>query len=122
MRELFLLMLFLGVLQAHSFANASDKPKKLDLTPPGQDAADTEDPGSATRLLYEDPRNSNSLVATPEKKSLAGTRLTCTDNMGMIYKQGSPGYDGCLRTFGSGTPPQLPGDKKNKSLGITIGQ
>lgn len=119
MREVSMLLLFLGLLQAH----AGEKKKKIDLTPPGQDAANTEDPGSATRLLYEDPRNKNSITAGSDKKLPGGVKGTCTDNMGMIYKQGDAGYDGCIRTFGKGTPPALPGDNKRpKSVGITIGQ
>lgn len=124
MREVTLLLLILGILQVHEFASAAEKKKHVDLTPPGQDAANTEDPGSATRLLYEDPRNQNSLTAGAEKKVPSkGIKATCTDNMGMIYKQGDAGYAGCFRTFGKGTPPQLPGDNKRpNSVGITIGQ
>jgi hypothetical protein len=60
MREISLLLLLLGVLQIHTLAFAKDKKKmNLDLTPPGQVASEKEDPGSATRLLYEDPRNQN---------------------------------------------------------------
>jgi hypothetical protein len=123
MRELFLLLLFLGVLQAHSYASSADNKKQIDFTPPGQITANTEDPGSATRLLYEDPLNSNSLMGSqPAKRNAVNATPTCTDNMGMIYHQGAPGYDGCLHTFGGGTPPQLPGDGRNRSLGVTIGQ
>ena len=128
MRELSLLLLLLGILQVQfrEPAHAADqKKRKLNLTPPGQDAANTEDPGNATRLLYEDPRNKNSLTADAEKKALpsSGIKNTCTDNMGMYYKQGDAGYDGCLRAFGKGTQPQLPGDNKRpNSLGFTIGK
>ncbi|MGZ3658189.1 MAG: hypothetical protein ACXVB9_15965 [Bdellovibrionota bacterium] len=120
MREISLLLLVLGLVQIHAFA--SDK-KKVNLTPPGQTAASTEDPGSATRLLYEDPRNQNSITAGDEKKlPNTGVKATCTDNMGMIYKKGDRGYDGCLRAFGKGIQPSLPGDNKRpNSVGITIG-
>ena len=94
----------------------------MNLTPPGQVAAETEDPGSATRLLYEDPRNQNSLTPGADKKVPSpSVQATCTDNMGMIYKKGAAGYDGCLRSFGKGTPPRLPGDNRPNSVGITIG-
>lgn len=123
MREITLLLLLLGVLQMHALA-AEKKKKPLNLKPPGQQAATTEDPGSATRLLYEDPRNKNSVTADADKKGLpVNAKATCTDNMGMIYKQGDAGYDGCLRAFGKGTAPQLPGDNKRpNSVGISIGQ
>jgi hypothetical protein len=124
MRELTLLLLCLGILQIHAYAEpAQKKPqKKLNLTPPGQEAANTQDPGSATRLLYEDPRNQNSLTAGSEKKLPVTVSATCTDNMGMIYKQSDAGYAGCTRTFGKGTPPKLPGDNsRQNSVGITIG-
>ncbi len=106
-------------------AFAAQKPakeKKLKLTPPGQKAQTTEDPGSATRLLYEDPRNKYSLTAGADKKTPDGpVRATCTDNMGMIYKKGDAGYDSCLRTLNS-QAPKLPGDdKRPNSVGITIG-
>jgi hypothetical protein len=122
MRELTLLLLLLGIVNLEALAGAPRK-KKLNLTPPGQQAATKEDPGSATRLLYEDPRNQNSLTAGSDKK-MPGAQVTatCTDNMGMIYKQGATGYEGCLRTFGKGTPPGLPGDKRQNSVGFTIGQ
>ena len=123
MREMILLLLVLAVLQAHALADTTKKKKKpVNLTPPGQVAAETEDPGSATRLLYEDPRNPNSLTAGSEKKVPSrAVQATCTDNMGMIYKQGDSGYDACRRTFGKGTPPRLPGDNRPNSVGITIG-
>lgn len=117
MRELVLLLVVLFAVQAH----AMPKDKKLKLTPPGQGASTTEDPGSATRLLYEDPRNQNSLTAGAEKKGVkVDVKHTCTDNMGMSYKQGDSGYDGCMRTFNTATPP-APGDKRPQSLGISFG-
>jgi len=118
MREITLLLLLLGVLQAH----AGEK-KKLNLTPPGQTAVTSEDPGSATHLLYEDPRNANSITAGSEKKLPVQINSTCTDNMGMIYKQGDIGYEGCVRSFGKGTAPSARGDdKRPNSVGITIGR
>jgi hypothetical protein len=123
MREAFLLLLLLAVLQLHAIAKTPGKKGKLNLTPPGQKAANTEDPGSATRLLFEDPRNKNSLTADADKKTpRLGVKATCTDNMGMIYKQGDRGYEACLRSFGKGTQPALPGDQRPNSVGITIGQ
>jgi|GEM_PF-6732863 len=117
MRELVLLLVVLFTVQA----NAKTKDKKLKLTPPGQGAATTEDPGSATRLLYEDPRNQNALTAGAEKKGPnVEVKHTCTDNMGMSYKQGDSGYDSCMRTFNTATPP-APGDKRPQSLGISFG-
>lgn len=97
--------------------------KRLNLTPPGQKAQATEDPGSATRLLYEDPRNQNSIAANTAKKGgPAPVRGTCTDNMGMIFREGDPGFEGCRRTF-SVEQPRLPGDsKRSQSMGFTIGQ
>jgi len=124
MRELVLLLLILATIQTHAIGKNKDATKgKLKLTPPGQTAQATEDPGSATRLLYEDPRNKNSLASDADKKGvLATTKGNCTDNMGMIYKQGDPGYEACLRTFGK-TAPNLPGDNKRpNSVGITIGR
>jgi hypothetical protein len=126
MREISMLLLVLGFMQAHSFAYAKGKKKtNLDLTPPGQTASENEDPGSATRLLYEDPRNQNSITAGTDEKTqaLSGqVKSTCTDNMGMIYKKGAAGYDGCLRTFGKAPPSAVPGNKRNNSVGISIGQ
>jgi len=117
MRELVLLLLVLFTLQTQS--NAAEK--KLRLTPPGQKAQTTEDPGSATRLLFEDPRNQNSLTAGAEKKvPTSGVQSTCTDNMGMSYRKGDPGYDSCVRTFNT-LPPNSPSDKRPQSLGISIG-
>jgi hypothetical protein len=49
-------------------------------------------------------------------------KSTCTDNMGMIYKKGDSGFDGCLRTFGKAPPSAVPGNKRNNSVGISIGQ
>jgi len=123
MREITLLLLLLGAVQIHSMAYAKDK-KKVNLTPPGQKAAEKEDPGSATRLLYEDPRNQNSITAGTDAKAgavNAKVSSTCTDNMGMIYKQGDSGYSGCLRTFGKAPPSAVPGNKRNNSVGISIG-
>jgi hypothetical protein len=119
MRELVLLLLVLFAVQAH--AKPKDRKQPLKLAPSGQKAATTEDPGSATRLLYEDPRNQNSLTAGAEKKGpKVEVKHTCTDNMGMSYKQGDSGYDGCMRTFNTATPP-APGDKRPQSLGISFG-
>lgn len=104
-------------------AQAAPAQKKLKLTPPGQKAQATEDPGSATRLLFEDTRNMNSVVAGADKKT-GGAKITstCTDNMGMIYRNGDPGYEGCQRTF-SMEQPKSQGDKNRPaSMGITIGQ
>lgn len=120
MREVLLLLLVLGTVQV----NAKEIKKKLNLTPPGQKAQTTEDPGSATRLLYEDPRNKNSLTAgvTEEKASNVAVKSTCTDSMGMIHKQDDQGYAGCMRTLDK-TGPKLPGDdKRPSSVGITIGK
>lgn len=120
MRELILLLVVLVTVQVHA---QEVKKNKLKLMPPGQKAQATEDPGNATRLLYEDPRNKNSLT---HGVNLDGTAKgpvtsTCTDNMGMIYKKGDAGYDGCLRTF-SHVQPKLPGDdKRQNAVGFTIG-
>ncbi len=123
MRELILLLVILvSVPAAVASKEKSTKDKKLKLAPPGQKAQTTEDPGSATRLLYEDPRNKYSLTADADKKQPEGViKPTCTDSMGMVYKKGDKGYDGCLRTVNQ-QAPHLPGDKRPTSLGITIGQ
>lgn len=130
MRELVLLLAVLLSVQVASAGKAASEKagkaaggKKLQLAPPQQKAQTTEDPGSATRLLYEDPRNKYSLTADADKKVPSGAvKATCTDNMGMIYKKGDSGYDGCLRTVNT-QAPKLPGDNKRpSSLGITIGQ
>ena len=124
MREIVLLLLLLVIVQVHASARSSEQKKgKLNLTPPGQKTANTEDPGSATRLLYEDPRNKNSPAAGSEKKMPNSiVKATCTDNMGMIFKNGDAGYDACLRSFGKGTQA-LPGDNKRpNSVGFTIGK
>lgn len=122
MRESLLLLLLLATIQSHASAAAKAKDtKKLKLTPPGQQAQTTEDPGSATRLLFEDPRNKNSLTAGADQKGPKVTvSATCTDNMGMIYKQGDPGFEGCQRTFDRAVSPN--DEKRNKSVGITIGR
>ncbi len=118
------IILLLGILATLPlYANAKEsKEKKLELTPPGQVSDSKEDPGSATRLLYEDPRNQNSITADAGKKdSKTKIKATCTDNMGMFYKKGDSGYDGCLRSF-KNAQPNLPGDNKRPpSLGISIG-
>lgn len=123
MRELVLLLVILTSVQAAEASKDNKDTRKLKLTPPGQKAQTTEDPGSATRLLYEDPRNKYSLTADADKKTPVGAiKATCTDPMGMIHKKGDVGYDGCLRTLNS-QAPRLPGDdKRPSSLGITIGQ
>jgi hypothetical protein len=123
MRELVLLLLTLASTQAALASKDIKDNRKLKLTPPGQKAQTTEDPGSATRLLYEDPRNKYSLTADADKKTPdSAIKPTCTDSMGMIHKKGDAGYDGCLRTLNS-QAPKLPGDdKRPSSLGITIGQ
>ncbi len=118
MRELVLLLVVLFTVQA----NAKPKDKKLKLTPVGQGAATTEDPGSATRLLFEDPKNQNSITAGADKKTAnIEIKSTCTDNMGMSYRSGDKGYEGCMRTFNTNQPPN-PTDKRPQSLGISFGK
>ena len=70
MRELILLLVVLFTVKAQGGPGEKSE-KKLKLAPPGQKAQTTEDPGSATRLLYEDPRNQNSLSADAQKKAPA---------------------------------------------------
>lgn len=120
MRELFLLMALLGALQVHAKEKSK---KKVDLAPPGQAAASTEDPGSATRLLYEDPRSANSLMSDAEKKQpKAAVQATCTDEMGMIHTHGAPGFDSCLRTQQNqrARPYHQPSDSKRPTTGVGI--
>lgn len=132
MRELVLLLLILGSIKVsaevlesknhkklEAVASNEQGKKKLKLAPsPGKN----EDPGSATRLLYEDPRDKNSPIAgvTVEPGSKKIVKPTCTDNLGMVFKDGDKGYDGCMRTFN--TQPALPETKRSSSIGITIGQ
>ncbi len=120
MRELVLLLVVLFTVQVHA---EDAKKKKIRHGNAEQKAQVTEDPGNATRLLYVDPRKNESL--SHEIDSDAGRKnavtSTCTDNMGMIYKKGDKGYDGCLRTFAH-PAPKLPGDdKRPNAVGITIG-
>ena len=121
MRELVLLLMIITSVQPAVASKTKDS-KKIKLAPPGQKSQTMEDPGSATRLLYEDPRNKYSLTAGADNKQPESAfKPTCTDSMGMIYKKGDKGYDGCLRTVNQ-QAPHLPGDKRSPSLGITIGQ
>ncbi|HEY8279228.1 MAG TPA: hypothetical protein VIH99_06380 [Bdellovibrionota bacterium] len=124
MRALIFCFLVLAISVAHAKPSKEELRKKhIKLTPPGQKAQTTQDPGSATRLLFEDPRNKNSPTAGADKKMpKSAVKGTCADTMGMIYKQGDTGYEGCLRTENK-TRPALPGDDKHpNSIGFTIGQ
>ncbi len=121
MRELMLLLVLLVSIQVHALASA--KANKMKLASPDQKMQTTEDPGSATRLLYVDPQNKN--APSPDgvdgKPAKAIIKQACTDNMGMIYTQNAVGYEGCVRSF-SKEQPKLPGDNKRpNSLGFTIG-
>ncbi|MGZ3693514.1 MAG: hypothetical protein ACXWQO_04945 [Bdellovibrionota bacterium] len=94
--------------------HAESKPeKKLNLKP--QHVSDSDDPGSATHLIYEAPK-------TPEKANAKGKITmgqTCTDQLGMVYKPGDTGYKGCIRTMDLTKPEST---DQRKSVGITIGR
>lgn len=107
-----LFVLFLVPFFAHARTD-----KKVDLRPQG--VVKTEDPGSATRLLYEKPKREKEEVVNGRKTKVS-INATCTDQLGMIFKQGDQGYEGCLRTMNRTKPGD---DKRHQpSIGITVGQ
>lgn len=108
------LILFLAIaLPLHLEAKTE---KKINLKP---QHGKSEDPGSATHLIYESPKNSEKASEVDGKgKIVAGQN--CTDQLGMIYKKGDNGYEGCLRTMDAARPESS--DQRRKSVGITIGR
>lgn len=107
-------ILILALALVPALANAKPD-KKIDLKPKHEKP---EDPGSATHLIYETPKADAPVPSNTAKPKVTGT-ATCTDSVGMIYKQGDSGYAGCLRTMDVARPDQ--NDKRNRSVGISIG-
>lgn len=103
------LLLALLILTAPALAKTE---KKLNLKPQN---TKNEDPGSATHLLYEPikPIEGNS-----DEPKVQITQ-TCSDSVGMIYKKGDKGYDGCLRTKDLARPAE--NSRQRPSVGFTIG-
>ncbi len=101
-------------------ALASEK-KKVDLKPNSAKAVKkAEDPGSATKLLYEDPKKLKS--ETAQNNGGIAISSTCTDHQGMVHTQGEKSFDACLRTLDKTAPAKSPSDKNAPSMGITIGK
>ncbi len=96
--------------------DALDAREKIDLRP-AERAKVSEDPGSATRLIYETPKP---IPANhPEKDSRE--LMACTDSVGMIHQKGEPGYVTCLR-YQNKAVPEATAERRGQSLGITIGK
>ncbi len=125
MRESILLLVLLAVVQVRAHASTREAKKKLDLSPPNEQSLTRKDadPGSATPLLFKDPRTQ----PTPnfeekEKKGEVAVTTTCTDSLGMIYKQGDAGFSGCRRSENRAKPTDPPGARQQNTYGITIGR
>lgn len=80
------------------------------------------DPGSATRLIYMDPKKLQAEEQEEQGKSKLGISVTCTDQLGMIHKKGDKGYDGCIRTLDKTSSSLQGSDKQKPSAGFTIGK
>lgn len=98
----FILLLPLAAGAANKKINLKPQPSKL------------EDPGSATHLIYEAPKASDTKV-----EENGAVKPTCRDSVGMVYKKGDKGYEGCFRTMDLSQPQ----DKRHSpSVGFSIGQ
>jgi hypothetical protein len=120
MRQYVLIVLAVCALHAHA---ETKKKEKLDLTPPGQTTETTTDPGSATQLLYADPKITENTKFEPQGKgSKVKVVATCTDSMGMLHNKGDPGYEGCMRSRDRTQPDVNRDPRRGPTVGITIGR
>lgn len=103
-------------------ASAAQNPgkKRIDLRPPQEK---TEDPGSATPMLYKNPSELPTANFPAEgKKNGLKVSQSCTDSLGMVHQQGDRSYEACLRSLDKYKPSPRAGEKNPNSLGFTIGQ
>lgn len=108
---------FLTLVSVSAFAEQ----KKIDLKPEAtKGVKKAEDTGSATQLLYKSPKALEAEAKKTKKPGVAVT-ATCTDNQGMVHKQGDKSYDSCLRTMDKTAPSTPASDKNRPSMGISIG-
>ena len=123
MGKILILAVVLSLCAGFAFAEetSAEKPVKKKLNLKLQPSKKDLDPGSATHLLYVDPKKLQQEEANSAKSGVNVT-TSCTDQLGMIHKKGDKGYDGCIRTLDKTSSSLQDSGKQKPSAGFTIGK